>query len=128
MKTPEGANMVGGTQQQECLEGAKLFVWRVGALCIQELLSIRSRTLASREEDGEESPEPRERGLLCVCWNEFVQDHKTPVLDLLLIIATSSWGRRAKGTCFISNSDFGPIFLSGVIPEEVKGNDPIFLL
>lgn len=56
---------------------------------------------------------------LCVCWNEFVQDHETLILDLLLTIATSSWGRGARKTCFISNSDFDPIFLSGVIPEAL---------
>lgn len=55
--------MVSGSQQQECLGGARFFVWRVGTLCIQELLSIRSRTPGSGEEDSEQSPESRERGL-----------------------------------------------------------------
>lgn len=59
--------------------GMIFFVYRAGALSIQELSSDRSRTQANGQEDSESASEPRERGLartMCLL-KGFVQDYLT---------------------------------------------------
>lgn len=126
-----------GLSSKSIWTGMIFIVYRVGALSIQELSSGRSRTPANRQEDSESASEPRERGLagttsICLL-KGFVQDYLTWTFNQLLLIATGSWGRGAKGTCFILNSGFGSysyLLSSQRHWDRSYGNckNPIFLL